>query len=72
MPNEWEGKPYVLRDDPLAKGLIDITINLPPRHVSEIVRCGIVFKIELGPYNKVHNLLVDAVRPVVVEDLDVV
>lgn len=38
----------------------------------EVVRAWYLFQRELGPYNEVHNLLVDAVGPVVVENLDVI
>lgn len=57
---------------PLTKGLVDVVINLPPCHVGQVICGGIIFELELGPYDKVHNLLVNPIWPVVVEDLDVI
>ena len=67
---DWET--HVLWGEPLAKGRLDVLIDLPSCHVGQIIYGGVVFEIKLGPYDKVHDILVNTIWPVIVEDLDVI
>lgn len=48
-----------------------IIIDLLPRLRRQIIRGRIIFQLELGPHNKMHNALLDPIRPVIVQDPDV-
>ena len=54
-----------------VEDLPDIVLNLPSCLGSQVIRCWIIFEVELRPDNEVNNLLVDAIWPVIVEYLEV-
>lgn len=49
----------------------DERVDLLVRFRRRVARLCVVLELKLGPHDQVHNLVVDAVRPVVVQDLDV-
>jgi hypothetical protein len=64
-------EPHHVLDLPL-KSRLHVLVNLPMRLGRRQARFFVVLELKLGPHNQVHNVWVDAVRPVVVQDLDVV
>ena len=50
---------------------VHIVIDILPRFRSQVICRWIVLEVELRPNDQVHDLLVDTVRPIIVEDLDV-
>lgn len=63
---------YMFRVDPLAKRSLYKVINLLARGGSEVVCGRVILDGEFCPDDQMHNVFIKAVRPVVVEDLDVV
>ena len=61
----------MFRRYPPAERCIYVIVNLSPCLDSQIVGDWIILKLEFGPDNKVYNLLVDTVGPVIVEYFDV-
>lgn len=47
-------------------------MNLLLRRVGRQARLWVVFELKLGPDDEVHNVCVDTVGPVVVQDRDIV
>ena len=65
---------YILGRDPRPKRLVDILVDLGP-HLRGQISVWILFvhvEREFCPDAEMHDALVDAVGPVVVDDLDVV
>lgn len=56
---------------PPAERCIHIVVDLSPCIESQIVGDRIILEIEFGPDNKVYDLLVETVGPVIVEYLEV-
>lgn len=55
-----------------AESLSYVVINLFPRFECQVVRDWIVFEIEFSPNNQMNDLFVYAVRPIVIQYLDIV
>jgi len=62
----------MLASDSGAEGPLHVVFDTPPSFGRQVICPRDFFEGELGPYDEVNNLLVDAIWPVVVEDLDVV
>ena len=62
----------ILRFNARAERSIHKVVNLFARCRRQVICRGIILELELGPDDKMNNLLVHAIRPVVVEDLDVI
>jgi len=75
--NALEALPILEPDDVLGRhmrmeGFLDIGLDLFPRLVREITSGRIVLKLEFCPDDEVHDLVVDTIRPVVVEYFDII
>ncbi len=62
----------MFRVDSLAESSSDIFIDQRPRMRREVARGGVLVELELGPDDQMRDLGIDAVGPVVDEDLDVI
>lgn len=60
-----------LRRHSRTKGPLDILLDRLPRLVCQIVRGRVIRELELGPDHQMNNVGVDAVRPVIVQDPNV-
>jgi hypothetical protein len=61
----------VIRLDARSKGLLHIVINFLRYHRGNPTRDCIFLELKLGPNNEMGYVLVDSVRPIVVENLEV-
>jgi hypothetical protein len=57
--------------EPASERPLNIRVDLAARLGRRQARRCVVFELELGPDDEVHNLVVDSIGPVVVQDLDV-
>lgn len=62
----------MIRPDPLTKRPIHKPINLLPGFGSEVIPPRIFLEIEFRPYHQMDDIRVNPVRPVVVQDFDIV
>lgn len=61
----------LLRRHPRTERLLYILIDLLPRPGCQVVGLRVVLELELDPHDQVDDALLNPVRPVVVQDLDV-
>lgn len=54
-----------------GKGLVHVGLDLPGGRFRRQTRVRVVLELKLGPDDEVHNVWIDAVGPVVVQDLNV-
>src|SRR5689334_502556 len=52
--------------------IADICVDLGPRRISQVPRGRVFLEGKLGPDDEVHDALVDPIRPVISQHLDVV
>jgi hypothetical protein len=63
---------HMLSLHPRPKSSLNILLDHIPGFRREIVRLRIIFQDKLGPDNQVYYLGVDPIRPIVVQDFDVI
>lgn len=64
-------KRYLFRWDSRAEGLVHIVVDFPSSSRGQVVRGRVILQLKLGPDDQVDDPVLDAIRPVVIQDLDV-
>jgi len=55
----------------MSKRLVDVGFSLCTRSVCQVASLLILFEGKLHPHNEMDDLVVDAIWPIVIEDLEV-
>ncbi|RDW67782.1 hypothetical protein BP6252_09178 [Coleophoma cylindrospora] len=63
---------HILLAHPPIKHPIYKRLDLPPRLRRQVARHGIILQLELCPHNQVNNPLINAIRPIIPQDLHVI